>query len=143
MTLLEQIVEQLSAEQDEACKIRSCALLSQLADNQKAAREVWTQALEQACGEAQPFTFVLWFGAERAKQLHRLHLEQRRLGAALTELTRVAFSDSMGIVEAIDIVEAYAQPDAASGPERANTALETLARRAKRLQETIAALSAI
>ena len=143
MIQLQQIVEKLSAEGHKESRSSCIPLLSELADNLMAARDVWTEALEQASGEAQPFTFVLWFGPERAKALHRLHLEQRRLGAELTEITGISFSDRMGIIDAIDVVEAYAQAARESGPERANTALETLAERGQRLDEVIAALEAV
>ena len=143
MIQLGQIVETLGAEELEETRSSSVSLLSELADNLTAAGNIWTEALEQASGEAQRFTFVLWFGPERAKALHRLHLEQRRLGARLTEISTISFSDGMGIIDEIDVVDAYAQAGEESGRERANTALETLAERRRQLDEVIAALRAL
>ncbi len=141
MTQLEQIVEKYASTDSKDTRTVSIELLGKLAANINAARDIWSDAIEQACGEAHQFTFVLWFGSERAKALHRLHLEQKRLGGELTEATGITFSDTMGIVESIDVVEAYAQAQEESGSERVDSALETLTERGKRLHEVIAALS--
>ena len=143
MSELEQVLEKLNAAQDEEQRSQCCVLLRELTTNQKAAHTLWSEAQSHACAEAEPFTFVLWFGAERARALHRLHLEQRRLGRELTDLTGVGFSDSMGIVEEIDVIEAYAQSEAQSASERADSVLEILTQRRKRLEQVTAALDAI
>lgn len=140
MTQLEQIVESLSRTGRDDIRADCIAVLRDLARNIDAAGDLWSEAREQSHGEVQQFTFVLWFGPERAKALHRLHLEQRRLGAALTEVTGIKFSDTMGIVESIDVIEAYAQAGDESGAERVDSALETLKTRGKRLRDVIAAL---
>ena len=93
MTQLEQIVEKYAYTDSKDTRTVSIELLDKLATNINAAREIWSDAIEQASGEAHQFTFVLWFGSDRAKALHRLHLEQRRLGAELTEITEITFSN--------------------------------------------------
>ena len=143
MTPLEQLIEKLNGDESVQARRAVVVLLRALNDNLTRAGAVWTEAREQASGDAQAFTFVLWFGAERAKTLHQLHLDQRRLGTELTAISGVPFSDSMGIIETIDVVEAYAQADEESGAARTASALETLATRSQRLEEVITELSAI
>ena len=142
MTELEQLIESVQSQADVEVAARCRHLLQALADNQMAAKSLWQEALQHACGEAQRFTFVLWFGAERAKALHCLHLEQRRLGQELTELSGIEFSDSMGIIDSIDVVQAYAQSGEETSGERAAAALQTLADRNARLMETAIAITA-
>ena len=73
---------------------------------------------------------MLWIGSTRARQLHRIHATVRQLGGELAELTGVPVKDSMGIVEEIDVVDAYRQLQSEeSGADRARDALETLAQR--------------
>lgn len=141
MTELEQLIENVAKETDDKITSQCCHLLRALAANQLAASELWQEALQRSCGEAQRFTFVLWFGAERAKALHRLHLEQRRFARELTEVSGIKFSDTMGIIDAIDVVEAYAQPGDETGEQRADAALKTLCDRSRQLTETVVALS--
>ncbi len=106
------------------------ARLEAIAAAMEEAAGVWSAALDEAPETTDRFTPVLWIGSTRARHLHRIHATVRQLGGELAELTGVPVKDSMGIVEEIDVVDAYRQlqPEE-SGADRARDALETLAQR--------------
>ena len=73
MSLLDTLGGALAdATQRETCR----AILERCAANMDAALAVWREAAEQPPGDDNRFTFVLWFGSERAMALHGIHLEQ-------------------------------------------------------------------
>ena len=88
-----------------------------------------------------PFTAVVHFGPERARDLQRLYFDQKALAAELTGQTGVVWRDALGMDDSIAIVQPYDQFGAdESLHDRVNRAIETLRGRAERLAETIAAL---
>lgn len=146
MNALVEIAEKLGGASDIQQQTRGhcTSLLSELEHNLRTAARLCSEAIEQSSRDAGQFTFVLWFGAERAKALHKLHLEQRRLGQELTELSGVEFADSMGIIEPIDVVEAYVElSKGESSTERARAAIETLTRRSAGVNAAIMSLGGV
>ncbi len=146
MTVLDRARSEIAGWGDdrEPARRRCLELLQAMNANLGEAVRTWEAAL--AAGEPEPdrFRLVPWFGAERARALHRLHLEQRDIAQELTELTAIPFKDTMGIVDEIDIVEAYAQVRPGdSAADWANAAIATLRTRAERLTEVIAAIDAV
>lgn len=143
MRLLQQVSSVVSAWGPcEAAKRDACAaLLSRAEENMAAALDIWREVHAQEPGDGNRFTVVLWFGAERAKALHRIHLDQVRIGASLTELTGVAFNDTMGVADDFDIVQAYGQLRRDETPtEHAEHAIDVLTRRIQQLSQTCASL---
>lgn len=127
----------------EAERQRCVARLEAIAAAMEEAASVWSEALSAAPEGGDRFTPVLWIGAERARRLHRIHAKARELGGELTAITGVALKDSMGIVEEIDIVDAYRQlQPGESGADRARAALDTLAQRKTRVLATARAVAA-
>ena len=118
-------------------KLKGCgALLEKTEQNMATAVSIWREIAAQEPGQNDPFTVVLWFGAERAKALHGLYLEQLTIGAQLTELTGIAFKDSLGIVAEIDIVQAYGQLRRDESPtEHAEEAIEVLCGRQQQMRD--------
>lgn len=132
MARLEQIAQAAKSwgSERDAQRRQCAARLEAIATAMDEAAGVWSQALGEQPQCEDRFTPVLWIGAERARRLHRIHSRVKDIGGELTALTGVALKDSMGIVEDIDIVDAYRQLQAGeSGADRARAALETLARR--------------
>ena len=104
---------------------------------------IWEDALQSPDHREVPFTAIVHFGAERARELQRLHFEQRDLAARLTGQTGVVYRDSLGMDESIDVVQPFAQfKKDESLHERARKAIETLRERAGRLADTIKAIEA-
>jgi len=115
--------------------------LAAMQRNMEQALALWRECTGRSEPVENSFTAVIAFGADRAKALHRLHLEQKAAAAALTEATGVALKDALGIAEDVDIVQAYAQftPGESIGA-RAESAIATLEARRNALKDAIARL---
>ena len=117
------------------------ALLEDAARRIGEAIGVWEGALADPDESGVPYTAVVNFGPERARDLQRLYFDQKALAAELTGHTGVVWRDALGMDESIAIVQPYDQfGNEESLHDRANRAIETLRARAERLAETIAAL---
>ena len=143
MSLLDQAVQVIGewgADRD-ADRKRCAALLEGIQNDMEEAIGLWEKTLAESPAECDRFMLVVWVGAERAKQLHRLYLRGKETAAELTKLTGVAFNDTLGMAEEIQIVTAYGELKAdESGADRAKQAIETLTTRKSRIRETRASL---
>ncbi|MBF2761192.1 MAG: hypothetical protein ISN28_13175 [Ectothiorhodospiraceae bacterium AqS1] len=120
----------------------ACAeLLADAARRIDEAIGIWEDVLQSPDRREVPFTAIVHFGAERARELQRLHFEQKELAARLTGQTGIVYRDSMGMDESIDVVQPFAQFDKGESlHERSQKAIETLRERAGRLAKTIEAI---
>ncbi len=120
----------------------ACAdLLGELVRRIEEAIGIWEDALQSPDRQEVPFTAIVHFGAERARELQRLHFEQKELAARLTGQTGIAYRDSLGMDDSIDVVQPFAQFEKDESLHgRARKAIETLRRRAGRLADTIDAI---
>ena len=117
------------------------ALLEDAARRIGEAIAVWEGALAEPDESGVPFTAVVNFGPERARDLQRLYFDQKALAAELTGQTGVVWRDALAMDESIAIVQPYDQfGDEESLHDRANRAIATMRGRAERLADTIAAL---
>lgn len=134
---LQQSVAALDTEGRE--QVRNC--LQAIASQMTAAEQLWNSYLDNPEASDDRFTLVMWIGAERARALHRIHLELRTHARSLSECGGVAFCDTIGIASAVDIVEAYDQlQEGESGPQRAEQAVATIAARRQGIEALIAGL---
>jgi hypothetical protein len=140
MSLLDQAVQGVGvwgADRD-ADRQRCAALLQGIHNDMEEALGLWEEALTEPPAECNQFMLVVWVGAERARQLHRLYLRGKETAAELTELTGVPFKDTMGMAEEIQIVTAYGELTAGeSGADRAKQAIKTLTERKSRVGEAL------
>jgi hypothetical protein len=107
----------------------ACAeALAAMERNMEAAIAIWRECADSTDAVENRYTALIALGAERAKALHRLHLEQKAAAAKATQASGVALTDALGIAEDLDVVQAYGQFAAdesiASRAERAITTLE-------------------
>ena len=117
------------------------ALLEQAARHIGEAITVWEGALADPDENGVPFTAVVHFGPERARDLQRLYFDQKALAEELTGQTGVVWRDALEMDDSIAIVQPYDQFGAEESlHDRANRAIDTMRGRAERLAETIAAL---
>jgi hypothetical protein len=117
----------------------TCAdALATMERNMEAAIAIWRECTDSTEAVDNPFTALIAFGAERAKALHRLHLEQTAAAAKAAQASGVALKDSLGIAEDVDIVQAYGQfPVDESIGARAGHAIATLEARRDALRQVI------
>jgi len=110
--------------------------LASMARNLDEAIALWRQCAGNTGAVGNSYTAVIAFGAERARALHKLHLDQKAAAAAVTEATGVALKDSLGIVDEVDVVQAYGQfkPDESIGA-RAEKAIATMETRRDALKQ--------
>lgn len=143
MTLLEQtadVVKQWGPERADDRK-QCLSLLEQAVNHMDAAITEWDNLQQEAPETGNAFTAILSIGTERSKKLFQIHQEQKELGEQLTALTGIAFKDTMGIADEIDIVQAYGQLNKdETVVDRAQTAIETMKKRKQRIAQTIAQL---
>lgn len=120
---------------------RCVELLEQAAEQLQRAIDVWRAFLDDAPESGDRFTAVLWIGAERAKRLQSIHLENRQTALALTELTGVRFKDSLSLAEDIDVVQPYDQlGPQETGVERAESAIRTMSARKQSIERAVTSL---
>lgn len=143
MSLLEQTVEvvgQWGADRAEDRK-QCIALLEKVAQNMDAAIQVWEDILKDKPESDNKFTTILTIGPERSKQLYRIYLQEKELGAQLTEMTSVVFKDTLGLMDEIDIVQVYLQVKADETlSDKAQTAINTMKGRRESIGTTLARL---
>ena len=125
-----------AAERD-AC----AAALASMERNMEQAIALWQECSGDTDAVENKYTAIIAVGAERAKALHRLHLEQKDAAAAITDASGVALKDSLGIVDEVDIVQPYGQfAHGESVGARADAAIATLEARRDALKAAIARL---
>lgn len=135
-------VESWSAERVDD-RARCARLLEQIAEQMDRGIAVWQEFLDKAPESGDRFTAVLWMGAEPAKQLQTLYLENKNAAMALTKLTGVRFKDSLSLNEELDIVQPYEQlGPAESGADRARSAIRVMTERREKIQNAVARLGA-
>jgi len=99
------------------------------------AKSIWQQYADSPSESDVAYTAVMRIGPERARNLHKIHLELHEHAKSLTALSGVAFRDTIGFSSQIDIVEAYDELGAnESGADRAGQALSTMQERIERLE---------
>ena len=133
-------VESWGGERD-GDRARCIELLEQAAGQMRRAIAVWSAFLDNAPESGDRFTAVLWMGAEPAKQLQAIYLDNRQTAVALTELTGVRFKDSLSLAEDLDIVQPYDQLGTGeTGGERAQAAIRSMSTRMQSIESAIASL---
>ncbi|MDX1513528.1 MAG: hypothetical protein R3174_07265 [Gammaproteobacteria bacterium] len=143
MSLIRQAVESIGAfgpgrERDRA---RALDLFHQVLERMERALEIWQAFRDSAPETGDRFTAVLWMGAEPARELHALYLENKTAAGSLTELTGVRFKDSLNLAEDLDIVQPYEQlGPKESGRDRAEKAIRIQTERTEKLKAALAAL---
>jgi hypothetical protein len=140
MSLLDQAMEVVGGwDSDRNDERQRCAvLLKGIQADMEEAIGLWEKAVTEAPAECNPFMLVVWVGAERARQLHRLYLRGNESAEELTKLSGVPFKDTLGMAEELQIVTAYGELKAGeSGADRAKQAIETLTQRKSRVAETL------
>jgi len=85
------------------------ASLSEAVELMQGALDIWRDYTASPADCDDRFTAVMWIGPKRARDLHRIHLQLRELAARLTDASGVRFRDTVGMLPALDIVEAYDQ----------------------------------
>jgi hypothetical protein len=135
---LSQCAQSLGVEQRQQC----AATLQSITTQMTTAEQLWQDNLDNPTHSDDRFTAVMWIGAERARALHRVHLDLRDLARTLTTQGGVSFRDTVGIASEVDIVTAYDQlkPDE-TGPQRAEQAITTIVARRQQIEQLIGALS--
>lgn len=103
---------------------------------------IWQSYAENPVQEDDQYTAVMWIGPERSRDLHRIRLQIRDLARQLSAAGGVAFHDTIGFSQQLDVVDAYAQlmPDE-TGATRARSAIETIGNRRAGVEDAIARLS--
>lgn len=143
MSLLDQAAQAAGAwgADRHADRQRCASLLKGIHSDMEEAIDLWKKALVEPPAECSRFTLVVWVGAERAKQLHRLYLRGKETAEELTKLTGIPFKDTLGMAEELQIVTAYGElKTGESGADRANQAIETLTERNSRVGEALSNL---
>ena len=143
MSLLDQAVETVNSWDENRIqdRARTVLLFKQIAEQLDRAIAIWEEFLKQAPESGDRYTAVLWMGANVAKSLQAIYLENKASAIALTELTGVRFKDSLSLAEDLDVVQPYDQmkPDE-TGSDRAKAAIRTMAERKKSIETAIASL---
>jgi hypothetical protein len=87
MSLLDQAMETIGGwdSNRDADRQRCKALLQGIQNDMQEAIGLWETAVTEAPAEFNPFLLVVWVGAERARQLHRLYLRGKESVETLTE----------------------------------------------------------
>jgi len=140
MRLLDQAKELIGGwDSDRNDERQRCAvLLEGIQADMEEAIGLWEKAVTEAPAECNPFMLVVWVGAERARQLHRLSLRGKESAEELTKISGVPFKDTLGIAEELQVVTAYGELKAGeSGADRAKQAIETLGQRKSRVGEVL------
>lgn len=120
---------------------RCLELLGETATRMQRAIAVWNAFLECAPESGDRFTAVLWMGADRAKELQSIHLENSETAKALSALTGVRFKDSLSLAEDLDVVLPYEQlGPGETGGDRARAAIGTMTARKERIESAIRSL---
>lgn len=122
----------------------SKALLDCLQDisaQMQQARNIWQSCAESSVQLDDQYTAVMWVGAEKSRDLHRIRLRLRDLARQLSASSGVSFHDTIGFSSQLDIVDAYAQlmPDE-TGASRAKDAIETIDKRRSAVEDAMARL---
>ena len=117
------------------------ALLQKIEQNLEAAIRVWESVLQDAPDSTDPFTVLLSIGSERSKELYKIYLDEKDVGRELTRLTGVTLRDNLGLMDEIDVVQAYGQlqPDQTVA-QKADAALQTMKERKENVRNAIAEL---
>lgn len=120
---------------DDRSAIGSC--LGDIIECMQHATSIWQQYADSPSESDVAYTPVMRIGSERARELHKIHLELRDHAKSLTTASKVAFRDTIGISPQVDIIEAYGELAAdESGADRARDALTTMQQRIERVEGT-------
>lgn len=144
MSLLDQAVKTIESWGPERAeeRTRCIELFTRCAGRMDRGIEIWEAFLENAPESGDRYTAVLWIGAESARRLQALYLENKTDAAELTTLTGVRFKDSLSLDEDLDIVQPYEQlRPGETGGERAASAIRTLTERRQNIDAAVAALA--
>ena len=120
------------------------ALLDCLADisaQMQQAANIWQAYAENPVQLDDQYTAVMWIGADKSRDLHRIRLKLRDLARQLSASSGVSFHDTIGFSSQLDIVDAYGQlmPDE-TGASRAKDAIETIDKRRSAIEDAMAML---
>lgn len=143
MSLLDQAVESIQRWGPERKKDRArcLKLFRQTAGRMDRGIAVWEAFLENAPESGDRFTTVLWMGAEPARKLQALYLENRGAAVELTKLTGVRFKDSLSLAEDLDIVQPYDElKPGESGSDRAKAAIRAMIDRKQNIEAAVSRL---
>lgn len=120
---------------------RCVDLFKQIVQRMERGIAIWQECLDQAPQSGDHFTLVLWIGAERARSLQALYLENKASAMALTQLTGVRLKDSLSIAEELDIVQPYDQlKPGETGIQRAQAAIRAMTDRKQRIDALVSRL---
>jgi len=109
--------------------------LTTIVECMQRAMSIWQSYAQSPTESDVAYTAVMRIGPERAREIHRIHLELREHARTLTAQSKVSFRDTIGISRQIDIVGAYDElgPDE-SGADRAAKAIQTIQERIDRIE---------
>jgi len=116
--------------------------LTDIREQMDSANAIWQSYAENPTQDDDQYTAVMWIGPQQSRDLHRLRLNLRELARQLSEVSGIAFHDTIGISPQTDIVDAYGQlmPDE-TGASRATSSIETIEKRRADIENTISRLS--
>jgi hypothetical protein len=140
MSLLDQAFETIEnwGAQRSRDRARCVALFKQIVERMNRGMAIWQEFLDKAPQSGDRFTPVLWIGAESAKKLQALYLENKATAVALTQLTGVRFKDSLSLAEDLDVVQPYDQLKSdETGIDRAKAAIGLMTERKRKIDAVI------
>lgn len=144
MSLLEQtvnVIAQWGPQRDDDRK-QCAALLQQLTENMDAAIKIWEELRDEAPVSRNQFTVLLSIGSERSKALYRIYQDQKDTGGQLSSLTGIPLRDTLGLMDEIDVIQAYGQlKDGETITDKAEAAIATMRERQKQIQQAIGSLT--
>jgi hypothetical protein len=122
-------------------RARCVELFKQIVQRMERGIAIWQELLDRAPQSGDRFTPVLWIGADSAKKLQALYLENKASATALTRLTGVRLKDSLSLAEDLDVVQAYEQLGSGeTGTQRAQAAIGAMTDRKQRIDSLISRL---
>jgi len=83
--------------------------LANIRQQMDSASAIWQSYAENPTQDDDQYTAVMWIGPQRSRDLHRLRLNLRDLARQLSDVSGIAFHDTIGISPQADIVDAYSQ----------------------------------
>lgn len=143
MSLLDQAAETIDNWSADRAgdRARCVELFKQIAGRMDRGIAIWQESLDKAPQSGDGFTPVLWIGAESARNLQALYLENKASAVALTKLTGVRLKDSLSLAEDLDVVQPYDQlKPGETGADRAQAAIRAMTDRKQRIDAVIARL---